>query len=84
MLSEEQVKEKIAALRADLEGINGTYAEKLGGINAAQEQIRVLQQEAILLEKQAISINGSIAALESVLPPESLLTEETTEETANT
>ena len=84
MLSEEQVKEKIAALRADLEGLNGTYSEKLNAINAAQEQIRVLQQEAILIEKQAISINGSIAALESILPPESLLTEESTEETANT
>ena len=66
-LGEEKVKEKVDALKARLQEIQNIFAEKQQGISTAQQTIQQLNTEAVQLEKEAISINGSIAALEDVL-----------------
>jgi len=79
-LGEEKVKEKVDALKARLQEIQNVFAEKQQGISAAQQTIQQLNTEAVQLEKEAISINGSIAALEDVLRGE--VAEETVTEPA--
>ena len=79
-LGEEKVKEKVDALKARLQEIQNIFAEKQQGISAAQQTIQQLNTEAVQLEKEAISINGSIAALEDVLRGE--VAEETVAEPA--
>ena len=79
-LGEEKVKEKVDALKARLQEIEKAFGQKQQGISAAQQTIQQLNTEAVQLEKEAISINGSIAALEDVLRGE--VAEETVAETA--
>jgi len=83
MLSEEIVKTKIAELQSSLSEIEAAFNEKVKGINEAQQTIQNLQQEATLLEKRAISVNGSLAALKSLIeeeaPPLALVEEQTDE-----
>ena len=66
-LGEGKVKEKVDALKARLQEIENAFGQKQQGISAAQQTIQQLNTEAVQLEKEAISINGSIAALEDVL-----------------
>ena len=66
-LGEEKVKEKVELLKSRLQEIEIAFNQKQQGITAAQQTIQQLNTEAVQLEKEAISINGSLAALEDVL-----------------
>ena len=79
-LGEEKVKEKVEVLKSRLQEIEIAFNQKQQGITAAQQTIQKLNNEALQLEREAISINGSIAALEDVLREE--VTEETVTEPA--